>query len=393
MKYILMHREIPVLEMELDSITGGITVLGRLFEPERVPVGITVNMDDGSRAGLNHWWLTRSIPASRSGIRDALEHLGASSTQTLLARCFGLSLSDQYWVKPENQSLRWADINFFDNPFSEDVGNILFGMAHGAGAIDLVSPDNTSDGLLKKRWKIIDGARCLIKGGSAPFYQEPLNEVFASRLMDRMNIDHAAYSLLWLGDFPYSVCPDFITADTELVSAHHIRKTLPIEQGETKYKHYLRCCDALGIPGVEERLGQMLAVDFLIANEDRHWGNFGAVRDAGTLKWLGPAPVFDCGTSLWHDHLFRWGGPEDDAPSKPFADTHSEQIKLARLDGLTLPAPEEAAADLDAILAAATRFMDDDRREIIRAAFEARAGMLREIALEIEPRGPEQTLG
>ena len=45
MKYILMHREIPVLEMELDSITGGITALGRLFEPERVPVGISVNMD------------------------------------------------------------------------------------------------------------------------------------------------------------------------------------------------------------------------------------------------------------------------------------------------------------------------------------------------------------
>jgi hypothetical protein len=381
-KYVLMHREIPVLEMELDEITGGITALGRLFEPERVPVGIAADMDGNSRAGLNHWWLSRSIPASRAGIRDALEHLGLASTQTLLAKCFGLSLSDQYWVRPEGQNLRWADINFFENPFSEDVGNILFGMVPAAGAVDLVSPDNTSDGLLKKRWKIIGGARCLIKGGSAPFYQEPLNEAFASKLMGRLGIEHAPYSLLWMDGLPYSVCPDFITADTELVSAHHIRRTLPLlkEQGETKYRHYLRCCEALGIPGVEERLGQMLAVDFLIANEDRHWGNFGAVRDAATLKWLGPAPVFDCGTSLWHDHLFRWGGPEDDAPSKPFADKHSEQIKLARLDGLALPAPEEMAADLDAILAEAPQFMDEGRRETIRAAFEARAGTLREIA-------------
>lgn len=383
MKYILMHREIPVLEMELDGITGGITALGKLFEPERVPVGVSIDMDDNSRAGLNHWWLTRSIPASRSGIRDALEHLGCPSTQALLARCYGLSLSDQYWVRPESQNLRWADINFFDNPFSEDVGNILFGMRTGAGAIDLVSPDNTSDGMLRKRWKIIDGARCLIKGGSAPFHQEPLNETFASKLMERLGIAHANYSLLWMDGLPYSVCPNFTTAGTELVSAHHIRRTLPMAEGESKYRHYLRCCNALGIPGVEDRIGQMLAVDFLIANEDRHWGNFGAIRDAGTLKWLGPAPVFDCGTSLWHDHLFRWGGPEGDGPSKPFAGQHSEQIKLARLDWLSLPALAGAAADLDAILASAPHFMDDSRRETILAAFVSRAGMLREISMDL----------
>lgn len=43
-------------------------------------------------------------------------------------------------------------------------------------SFSLISPDNTSDGWLKKKWTIIDGKRCLIKSGSAPFFQEPLNE-------------------------------------------------------------------------------------------------------------------------------------------------------------------------------------------------------------------------
>jgi len=45
----------------------------------------------------------------------------------------------------------------------------------------------------------------------------------------------------------------------------------------------------------------MLVLDYLIANEDRHWGNFGAVRNAETLDWIGLAPVFDCGNSLWYN--------------------------------------------------------------------------------------------
>ena len=379
MEYILMHKERPVLEMELDEITGGISEIGKLYEPERVPIGIAAAKGIVDRADLNHWWQSRSIPASRSGIRDALEHLGFATTQMLLARCFGLSLSDQYWVKPENQALRWSDINFFENPFSEDVGNILFGMRPASKAIDLLSPDNTSDGLLKKRWKIIDGTRCMIKGGSAPFYQEPLNEVFASMLMDRLGIAHVPYRLMWINGLPYSVCPDFVTADAELVSAHHICKTLPRNPETSKYRHFLGCCEALGIPGVEPELDKMLTVDFLIANEDRHMGNFGALRNADTLKWLGPAPVYDCGTSLWHDHLFRWGGPDADCPSKPFADRHSEQIRLVRsFDWLNIPALDGAAQDLEKVLAAAPRFMDDERRATLRGAFESRVGMLRD---------------
>lgn len=101
------------------------------------------------RAALNAWWIDRCIPASRSGVRKALETLELPNTQVLLTRCFGLSLSDQYWVRPHGSDLRWERINFFENPFSEDIGDVLLGKATDAANFDFSSPDNTSDGYLK----------------------------------------------------------------------------------------------------------------------------------------------------------------------------------------------------------------------------------------------------
>jgi|GEM_PF-5755159 len=40
----------------------------------------------------------------------------------------------------------------------------------------------------------------------------------------------------------------------------------------------------------------MIVFDYLILNEDRHFCNIGAIRNAITLEWLGIAPIFDSGT-------------------------------------------------------------------------------------------------
>ena len=42
----------------------------------------------------------------------------------------------------------------------------------------------------------------------------------------------------------------------------------------------------------------MVLLDYLLVNEDRHFNNFGIIRDANTLKWLDVAPIFDSGESL-----------------------------------------------------------------------------------------------
>ena len=140
---------------------------------------------------------------------------------------FALSLSDQYWLNPAEQPLEWRKVNFYHNDFSEDVGNILFGQIPERDSIDLVSPCNTSDGWLKKKWKILNGQRVLVKGGSGMAQQEPFNEAAASLLCRKLGIPHVEYSLLFEGSQPYSVCTNMTTDRQDFVSGYYIFSAFP----------------------------------------------------------------------------------------------------------------------------------------------------------------------
>lgn len=158
MKYTLMHKEIPVVDIELDESTGAVQKLGAVYCVEHLPLGTADKRGIIDRRALNMWWIDRCIPASRSGIQRALEVLEIAAPQLLLSRCFGLSLSDQYWVKPVDSGLEWEKINFFNNPFSEDIGDVLLGKANKTTGFDFRSPDNTSDGFLKNAGKSLMGS-------------------------------------------------------------------------------------------------------------------------------------------------------------------------------------------------------------------------------------------
>ena len=323
-----MHKRIKVADLELDDATGFIRRIGKVYAKEHLPVGIAVKKGVVDRAALNTWWADRSIPASRSGVREALEAMEIKDTKTLLVRCFGLSLSDQYWICPDGTDLKWEDVNFFDNVFSDDVGDILFGSAHRSESINFHSPDSTSDGNLKKRWKIINTKRCLIKGGSNPFRQQPFNEVIATGVMERLGIAHIPYTVAWIDGYPYSVCEDFITEQTELVLAWRIIQAQKKANDTSLYRHFVNCAVALGIPDVVPFLDRMIVLDYILANEDRHLNNFGAIRNAETLEWLGMAPIYDSGSSLGYDKVAPEIRAEQDIECKPFKKHHEEQLKL-----------------------------------------------------------------
>ena len=205
MTHTLMHKDIPVADLTLDEATGSIQRIDALLHGAHLPVGVSVRHGVADRAALNEWWEDRSIPANRSGLREALETLGVTGPKLLLFRCYGLSLSDHYWITPIGSNFTWHDVNFFENPFSEDVGDALFGIPPKKEGFDFSSPDNTTDGFLKKRWKILDGKCYLIKAGSPPFLQQPFNEVIATKIADRLEICHIPYTVMWETGFP-TVC-------------------------------------------------------------------------------------------------------------------------------------------------------------------------------------------
>ncbi|MCL1809972.1 MAG: excisionase [Clostridiales bacterium] len=325
MNCTLMHKNIEVAGLIIAESAVAITEIGKIHNPEHIPLGVQAVKGRVDIGELNDWLKGRSIPASRSGIWDLYVRLGRNSTEHLILECYGLSLSDHYWIRPAGSGFAWADINFFQNDFSKDVGEMLFGREPAdRNNINLVSPDNTSDGWLRKKWIIAKGKRMLVKGSSEPWKQEPFNEVVATAVMGRLGIAHVPYTLMFEGAEPYSLCENFLSLDTELVPAWKVLHSSLMNDGDSDFTHLMRCCDRLGIPDVSAAIDKMLTLDYIIANEDRHYTNFGFVRNAETLDWLGVAPIFDSGTSLWHNAL-NIGEPRK---CQPFAKTHVEQIKL-----------------------------------------------------------------
>ena len=379
MKYTLMHKNIPVADIDIYESSGTIINVEKTHNPEHLPVGVHLINGKVNRNGLNAWWRERSIPAERTDINSVFAKLDIHSIKQLTIYCKGLSLSDCYWIKPIGSELKWEDINFFKNTFSLDMGDVMFGTIKPGSNMDLCSPDNTTEGCLKKRWIKTDGKRYLIKAGEPPFYQQPFNEVIASMVMERLGISHIPYTLTWIDGKPYSVCEDFITSDTELVSAWKVLQMCPKYNHHNDFLHYIRMCEENGVENIRHALDEMIVLDYIIANEDRHFNNFGIVRNADTLQWIGAAPIFDSGTSLGYNK-------EDARLSKiilckPFKKSHGEQLRLvssfdwidfSRLDGIEndiaeLMSTSEAVSVLGENRYAAVADFVNERIERIRA--------------------------
>ncbi|MDE5858873.1 MAG: HipA domain-containing protein [Oscillospiraceae bacterium] len=331
--YTLMHKNIPIADIAVSPATGNINKVSNVISPEHLPAGVHFKKDKTqeitiNRAELDSWWGDRCIPESRDGVNIIFDKLNVRNPKALITNALGLSLSDVYWVKPKGSNIKWEDVNFFGNTFSSDMSDILFETIKKDADFNLCSPDNTTDGCLKKKWQIIDGKRCLIKGGNDAFSQQPFNEVIASRIMDRLDIPHIPYEIYWQDGYPYSVCETFVTPETELISAWNVLQIRHKANHENNYTHYVKLCKEFGMKNIEHDLDQMLILDYIIANEDRHFNNFGIVRNADTLKWTGTAPIFDNGTSLGYDKLPH--RLHTDIKCKPFKTSHEKQLAFVK---------------------------------------------------------------
>ncbi len=120
--------------------------------------------------------------------------------------------------------------------------------------------------------------------------------------------------------------------------------------------------------------------DYLMANTDRHFGNFGVIRNVDTLEWVGPAPIFDSGTSLWHDKLTKAITPLSEVETKPFYAEASRQMKLVSdLSWIPFEELRNIGDDVREIFVP-TEFIDEERIETLARAVAGRAEELEDMA-------------
>ena len=294
MKCILMNKNTEVLVAEYNTVSK---FFDRIIEVKNIDYApyilksfyIKDDINDTPfRTNLSEWFRGRGIPNWRDKLDLLLHRLDISAPTELLDKAFGLSLSDQYWLKPIDSNLKYDDINFFDNDF--DYAEFLEASLSLNSKIvkketSLKTPNNTTDGMLKKAWIIEDGTRYLLKGGYKNEILQPFNEVLASMICDKLGFNHVPYTL-------------DVYKDTELITAYQIRNDMKKHDNTDDYEEYIKKLEENGISNAREKIENMYILDFLIMNEDRHLNNFGIIRDVNTLKWLDVAPIFDNGMAL-----------------------------------------------------------------------------------------------
>ena len=354
-KFTLMNKKKKVFDFVYDEEEHFIVNFERNY-PENedyAPFGL-IKMNEINKVEFNKWLKNRQIQASRKGLKEVLHNSNVydkDNFDLLDAKAYCLSLSDQYWVKGVEEEISWESINFFDNEFSEDIGKILFNGGKTALNLNLNTPDMTSNGNYEKRWKIIDGERYLLKAGSKIYNQEPFNELIATKLYERLlnKDEYVEYSVIFDDDKAISKCKNFITKDTELVPAWKINEYYEFLDDEDKYTHYIRCLNNLGIKDAETLTDKMIVCDYIIANKDRHFNNFGVIRDVNTLKFIGVAPIFDNGCSLWYDENDMYVG--EFFLTKPFEEYEKTQLSLVKkLEWLDISKLEDFPNEVKTIL-------------------------------------------
>ena len=325
-RYTLMNREYEVLDFDYDVVKKRFAWSGEVKDKNRAPIGIaTPRAKFTSASDLQNWWNHRVIPAERPGISEKLESLGYERTADITFDTLGFSLSDQYWIKPEGVGLDWHDLNFFENDFGAGYGDV--DMLSGVG---LKNPDNTSDGDLPKKWICDAEDRVLLKG-SGSLGQEPFNEVIATNLFSRYlkRNEYIDYTTREFGNQIVSECSCFLNSYEEYVPAWHIVEAKKKPNNINYYHHYINSCIELGVEDIERHLEQMIVLDFIMMNHDRHYRNFGLIRNVEDLTWR-VAPLFDTGNSLLSDvAMFDLKNGYFRYTSKPFYKDPKRQLRLA----------------------------------------------------------------
>ena len=333
-RFTLMNKNKKIFDFEYNDEEHVIEKFERNYpnNEKYAPFGL-IKDDKIDKTQFNRWWKNRQIPASRNGLKEILYKSNIYDKDhfdLLDSKAYCLSLSDQYWVKSVDENILWEDINFFEHEFSEDIGKIFFDRNNNLSNLNLNTPDMTSNGNYEKRWKIINGDRYLLKAGSKMINQEPFNEVIATKLYERILNDdeYVKYSIVYENDRAVSICKNFITKETELIPAWKINEYYEFLNNENKYEHYIRCLNNLKIPNANILVDKMIICDFILANKDRHFNNFGVIRNVETLKFEKAAPLFDNGCSLWFDENDMYVG--EFFLTKPFEEYEKTQVSLVR---------------------------------------------------------------
>lgn len=233
---------------------------------------------------MEGWLASRAIDTHRTNsrlLKKALRLRTADDAQVALA-VNAATVTDRYWFKPEDSDARYEDIRFKENHFDSLA---LRGDPNGFSRKPSRTPELTNTGSYEKCWRLIDGVWWMYKSGNSKEY---FSELFICRLGEKLGLSMAHSEM----DDGYIRSRNF-TDGTEY-------NFEPISSIMGENEDYSDCFDAIYAisPALAEQYLQIVWLDTICYNMDRHTENFGFLRDVHTGEIVSMAPNYDNNIAL-----------------------------------------------------------------------------------------------
>ena len=283
-RYILYTKDVPVLSFVCERDADGNPVF---VQKKRLDGPLPISFSD-----IHAWIENRRAPKHRTHIKELLERCGCNDLEGFVRFAYCAGLNDTFWVRPEDIEASWDDISLYRNEFDENIARLAFGTGLMGEEFTSTTPELATDGSFPKCWKRFQNDIFLLKQGSSGAVnagREPFSEAYAYELSKQICDDPLPYNLIRFHKSIVSRCKLFTSEEVGYTPAVSFFGRGAALDG------MIRFFDEIGSG---DSFRQMIVLDALTLNTDRHLKNFGVLYDNDSMRVLRMAPVFDNNLSL-----------------------------------------------------------------------------------------------
>lgn len=238
---------------------------------------------------IKTWINDRNYAKHKEHLRKWLKEWQIDNPIGFIEMTHALSLNDSLWVKGAESDLTWERVNLYENEFTDVVSRTAFERGLQGLKLSTTSPEFTSEGSFEKCWMRETDGIYLYKKSSSGFANaglEAYSEYYSTQFAQVLCRDYVEYDLVKFKGSLVSRCRMFTNENEGFIP---IYKYLDANE---RYDIYdiLKFLEPYGFA---DDFRNMIVLDAVIFNPDRHFGNFGFIVNNETYEVLRFAPVFD----------------------------------------------------------------------------------------------------
>ena len=193
---------------------------------------------------------------------------------------YALSISDDYWFKPKHSKIKYMDIKFNNDIYSDAAlkGDLTI-FPHKTE----LTPEITTTGSFEKGWKMVNGEWWLYKSGKP---KQLFSEMFCYKFAKLIGINTAIYEI----DGEYIRSKNF-------AEVCNFEPMAAIADNNDNYEFVFSLLHQID-KAISKDYLKLIFFDSVVNNIDRHNENTGLLRERGTGKIISLAPNFDNNLAL-----------------------------------------------------------------------------------------------